>query len=389
MKNGITWVAMDTSKKKHVIAILDPGSEEIRETVIRNESKAIKRFARKLVRDAPGEVRICYEAGPCGFVLQRQLKASADLTCEVIAPSLIPVRPGGHIKTDRRDARKLVKYYRSGELVVVHPPTAAEEAVRDLVRCREDAKEDLLRSRHRLSKFLLRRGHIYRDGSAWTEKHERWMSKIEWVLQADQEIFDSYRLMLSQLRDRIRSLDERMVEYSSKEPYVEPVGWLRCFRGIDTVTAMTIITELHDFRRFKTARALMGYLGMVPSENSSGDRTRRGGLTKAGNSHVRRVLIEASWCNRHKPAIGYNLRKRRDGQPAWVIAHADRAMQRLWKRYYRLLARGKPHNKAVAAVARELVGFVWAVLNEGQLRKEKKGLEKQIKEIDVFSKAAV
>jgi transposase len=313
-------------------------------------------------------------------VLQRQLEAAAALVCEVIAPSLIPVRPGERIRTDRRDARKLVKAYRSDELTVVHPPTEEEEAVRDLVRCREDAKEDLLRSRHRLSKFLLRRGHVFRGGKAWTQKHEQWLSKIAWVHASDQEVFDSYRLMILQLRDRIQALDERIEELSRKEPYAKPVGWLRCFRGIDTVTAMTIVVELHDPGRFQRARELMSYLGMVPSEDSSGDRIRRGGLTKAGNSHVRRVLIEASWCNRHKPAVGYRLRKRREGQPAWVIAHADRAMQRLSQRYYRLLARGKPHNKVVAAVARELVGFIWAVLKEGQIREAREELNQELRD---------
>jgi transposase len=363
-------VALDTSKKRHVVAILDPGAREPRETSIPNEAGAIARFARKLVREAPGEVRVCYEAGPCGFALKRQMEAAAALVCEVIAPSLIPIRPGVRIKTDRRDARKLVLLFRAGELTEVHPPTEAQEAVRDLVRCREDAKQDVLRARHRLSKFLLRRGHVYTGGVAWTKKHEQWISGIAWDHEADRLTVDSYRLNLSQLLDRQRSLDERIEAFSQMEPYKEPVGWLRCFRGIDTVTAMTIVAELHDFRRFCNARALMGYLGMTPSENSSGDRVRRGEITKAGNCHVRRVLIESAWCNRHRPAVGYHLRRRRAGQPDWVIAHADRAMQRLSRRYYRLLERGKPQNKVIAAMARELVGFVWAVLAEGQGRRE-------------------
>jgi transposase len=252
---------------------------------------------------------------------------------------------------------------------MVHAPTSAQEAVRDLVRCREDAKQDLMRARHRLSKLLLRRGQIYREGQkAWTQRHAAWMSRIVWEHEADRETFESYRLHLSQLQDRIKDLSARIEAISQAAPYREPVSWLRCFRGIDTVTAMTIVTELHDVRRFPNARSLMAYLGLVPSENSSGDRVRRGGLTKAGNSHVRRALIEASWCNRHRPAVGYHLRKRRGGQPAWAIAHADRAMLRLSTRYRRLTARGKPYNKAIAAVARELAGFVWAVLREGDRR---------------------
>ncbi len=370
MEKGITWVALDASKKRHAVAVLDPGNREPREFMVLNESKALRRMARKLVREAPGEVRICYEAGPCGFDLQRQLEAaSPELVCEVVAPSLIPVQPGKRIKTDRRDARQLVKLYQGDQLTMVHAPTEAQEAVRDLVRCREDAKQDLMRARHRLSKFLLRRGRIYpAGGKAWTQRHETWMGQLEWDQEADRETFESYRLHLSQLQDRLGALGARIEAISQQEPYREPVGWLRCFRGIDTVTAMTILTELHDVRRFQNARSLMAYLGLVPSEHSSGERVQRGGLTKAGNSHVRRALIEASWCNRHAPAVGVALRRRRAGQPAWAIAHADRAMARLSRRYRRLIARGKPHNKAVAAVARELAGFVWAVLQEGDRR---------------------
>ena len=372
MSEGITWVGLDASKKRHAVAVLDPGSKEPREFMVANELRALRRLGRKLVRDAQGEVRICYEAGPCGYDLQRKLEAaSSGLVCEVVAPSLIPVQPGKRIKTDRRDARQLVKLYQGGQLTMVHAPTSEQEAVRDLVRCREDANQDLMRARHRLSKFLLRRGQIYREGQkAWTLRHAAWMGRIKWEQGADGEIFESYRLHESQLVDRIKALSARIEEISQAAPYREPVGWLRCFRGIDTVTAMTIVTELHGVARFETARSLMAYLGLVPSENSSGDRVRRGGLTKAGNSHVRRALIEASWCNRHKPAVGYHLRKRREGQPDWALAHADRAMLRLSARYRRLTARGKPYNKAIAAVARELAGFVWAVLCEGEMRAE-------------------
>jgi transposase len=371
MKKGITWVALDTSKKKHVVAILDPGAREPRELSVANEPRSLARFARKLVREAPGEVRVCYEAGPCGYALQRQLQAAAPLICEVIAPGLIPVRPGERVKTDRKDARKLVRLFRAGELTEVDPPTEAEEAVRDLVRCREDAKVDLLRARHRMSKLLLRRGLVYRGGSAWTHKHRRWLSDIVWEHEADRDVFEDYRLAISQVEARLEALDARLEAISQEAPYREAVGWLRCCRGIDTVIAMTILAEIHDFRRFTKARHLMSYLGLVPSEHSSGERSHRGSLTKAGNSHVRRVLVEAAWNARHRPGVSYRLKKRREGQPAWVIAHADRAMLRLSRRYHRLLARGKPHNKVVAAVARELVGFIWAILQEGLERRER------------------
>ena len=368
MSEGITWVALDTSKKKHVGVVLEPGTRTPREFSIPNERRAIRRLGRKLVREAPGEVRVCYEAGPCGYALQRQLEASAGLVCEVIAPALIPVRPGERIKTDRRDAVKLVGLYRAGELTVVHPPSEGAEAVRDLMRCREDAKEDLLRARHRLSKLLLRRGRIYTAGKQWTQRHQQWMASQVWEEAADGVVFEEYRLGISQLEDRLHELDARVEESSVRDPYREPVGWLRCFRGIDTVTAMTIVAEVHEITRFQDAPSFMGYLGVVPSEHSSGERTSRGGITKAGNSHVRRILVESAWHSRHRPAVGYNLRKRREGQPAWVIAHADRAMRRLSRRYRALQARGKLHNKIAVAVARELAGFVWAVLQEGHQR---------------------
>jgi transposase len=360
---------LDTSKKEHAVAVLEPGSKEPEFSSVRNESKALGRFARRLVREAPGEVRACYEAGPCGYVLQRELE-SAGLRCEVIAPSLIPVRPGQRIKTDRRDASKLVRLYRAGELTVVHTPTEREEALRDLTRCRDDARADLHRARHRLSKFLLRRGLVYRDGRSWTIRHSQWLSRIRWVLPADEEVFEDYRLAVRYLVDRLRSLDAKIEAYSQEDPYREPVGWLRCIRGIDTVTAMTLLAEICDFARFRTPTALMAYLGLVPSEHSSGDRRRQGGITRAGNSHVRRVLIEAAWHTRHRPAVSYALRKRREGQPTWVIAHADAAMRRLYRRYWYLLARGKPSTKVASAIARELVGFVWALLREGRVRQE-------------------
>ena len=284
MGQDITWVGLDTSKREHAVAILDPDSREPRETLVRNQPKALNRFARRLLREATGEVRVCYEAGPCGFALQRELER-AGLKCEVIAPSLIPVRPGQRIKTDRRDACKLVRFYRAGELTVVHVPSEADEALRDLLRCREDAKADLLRARHRLGKFLLRRGWVYRDGRNWTQRHGQWLSQLRCEHEADGVVFEDYRLAIGYLEERLRALDARIEVYGQAEPYREPAGWLRCVRGIDTVTALTILAEIHDFARFGSPTALMGYLGLVPSEHSSGDRRRLGGITKAGNSH--------------------------------------------------------------------------------------------------------
>ncbi len=365
MGKATTYVGMDVHQKDIAVAMLVPGSRRAVEWTVANEGRAVKRLVRKLKREGAGKVESVYEAGPCGYAVQRQL-AAEGVVCRVVAPSLIPVKPGERVKTDRRDARKLAELARAGLLTEVHAPTPEQEAVRDLCRCREDAREDLLRARHRLSKMLLRRGWRYGAGRAWTGRHRAWLRGLRFEYPAEQVVFDDYLMAIELLEQRLRGLDRTLEEISRTEPYVERVGWLRCFRGIDTITAMTILAELHDFRRFTSARRLMAYLGLVPGEHSSGESTRRGGLTKAGNAHVRRVLIEAAWHYRHRPAVGAPLRRRRQGQPTAMIALADRAQQRLYRRWGRLvLGRGKPTPKAVAALARELVGFLWAALSAG------------------------
>jgi transposase len=364
MSEGITFVGIDASKKTNHVALLLPREKSPVEFQVGNDAKGIRRLARRLKKDATGDVRACYEAGPCGYALQRQLRA-AGIECIVVAPSLIPVKPGDHIKTDRRDAKKLAEFLRADMLTEVHPPTEAEEAVRNLCRCREAARQDLTRARHRLSKLLLRQGCVY-HGNGWTQQHRAWLKSLSFAHEADQVVFDDYFRSLEHLEERLRGLAAKLEELSQKDPYREPVGWLRCFRGIDTVIAMMIVAELHDFRRFHSARELMSYLGLVPSEDSSGERTQRGSITKAGNKHVRRVLVEAAWSYQHKPGVGAGLRRRREAQPGWVLATADRAQQRLHRRYWKLVLGGKAHNKAVTAVARELVGFIWGVLYEGE-----------------------
>jgi transposase len=216
---------------------------------------------------------------------------------------------------------------------------------------------------------LTRRGRVYTGRSAWTVRHKVWLGQQVWHQRADQLVFDEYRLAISQAEDRVHELDRRIEEISQTAPYQEPVGWLRCFRGIDTIIAMTILTEVNDFQRFQNPRSFMAFLGLVPSERSSASQVHRGRITKAGNLHARRILVESAWSSRHKPIVGYYLRKRREGQPAWVIAHADRAMRRLYVRQLRLRARGKPLNKTIIAVAREIAGFVWAVMHEGLQRR--------------------
>jgi transposase len=360
VKNVTTYVGIDAHKKDLFFAMLVGTQVKPVTWTITNEPNAIRRVVRKLEREAPGAVRACYEAGPCGYALQRQL-TSARVTCQVIAPALIPRKPGERIKTDRRDARKLAELFRAGLLTEVRPPTADEEAVRDLCRARDDVREDLQRSRHRLGKLLLRRGLHYR-GRNWTQAHRRWIESLEWTRAAEHVVVDDYLLAIEQLETRRGELDAQLAEIAETDPYRERVGWLRCFRGIDTLTAMLILAELHDFRRFQSPRALMAYLGLVPGEDSSGEKHRRGRITRTGNTLVRRLLVETAWHYQHRASIGVALTRRREGQPGRVIAIADKAQQRLCRRFRRLMEQHKPAPKVVVAIARELAGFLWAAL---------------------------
>jgi transposase len=365
MEKGITFVGLDAHKKAIAVAMLLPDQGVPIAWEIANEPTSVRRMVRKVERQAPGEVRFCYEAGALGYSLQRQIVEAGSGSCMVVAPSMIPRKPGERIKTDRRDARKLAELFRAGLLTEVQPPTPEDEAVRDLCRAREDLREDLTRCRHRLAKMLLRKGLVFTAGKkAWTEGHRRWLHGLHFEDGSEQAVFDDYLLAIDQLEERLRGLEENIGAIAQKEPYAKPVGWLRCYRGIDTVTAMTIVSELYGFERFQSPRGLMAFLGLVPSEQTSSDKTHRGGITKTGNGHVRRVLIEAAWHYRHKPGTR-SLRRRREGQPAQVIALADKAQHRLYRRYRRMTEAGKPGQKAVTAVARELAGFVWATLSRG------------------------
>jgi transposase len=373
--------------------MLLPNSETPQEWTVVNTADTIQKMVHKICLKAPGPVVICYEAGVCGFALQRQIQTER-VVCRVIAPSMVPVKPGERIKTDRRDARKLVFYLRAGMLTEVHPPDEQAESARDLVRCREAAQADLLRSRHRLLKFLLRRGMRYCDGHHWTQKHFRWLSGLRFEQPIDGAVFNGYLSEILHRKDRVGELTAAIAALSAQAPYAKPVGWLRCFRGIDTVTAMTIVTELYSFERFVSPRQLMSYLGLVPSEHSSDnsrDKNRdkgKGGITKTGNRRVRRVLIEAAWHQRRRLGVSAVLKARRVGQPAWAIQLADHAMRRLHQRYWHLVdRRGKLPTVAATAVARELVGFIWAALylqdqapvhfRQRQVRKKSKAADGQ------------
>jgi transposase len=362
MKKGTTHVALDDSKRFIVAGILQSGAREPELRQLPNEPRPIRRFFTRLQAEA--SVTACYEAGGSGYDLYRQLTA-LGVRCHIIAPALTPRRPGERIKTDRRDAAKLVRLFRAGELTAIHVPSEAEESVRDLLRCRDDVRADVVRWRHRLVKLLTRHGRSYLSGRHWSAGHWAWIRQQRFDLPALQRTFEATLFAVEQALARRAELDREIEAIAEQEPYRTPVGWLRCFRGIDTLSAMILIAEIGDFHRFRRARALMAYLGVVPSEYSSGSRERRYGITKAGNGHVRRVLVEAAWHYRHHPRIGYRLTGRLKGQPPAVINQAWRAQQRLHRRYRHLLGHGKRAPVAAVAIARELVGFLWAAMTCG------------------------
>jgi transposase len=359
---SITIIAFDQHAATTVAAVLLPGQRTPALHSMTSDSPTILRFVTRLRRQGP--VQCCYEAGPCGFELQRALTAEG-LACDVIAPALIPRRAGDRVKTDRRDAHHLAVLYRAGALTAIHVPTEHDEAVRDLLRCREDIRGDLLRARHRLGKFLLRHGRRFTaTKSHWSQRHHAWLRAQTWPLPALTQTHEAYLRAVDEAVARLRTVDGQMQELVTLEPLHTRVQRLRCFRGIDDLTALTIAAELGDVRRFPSARGLMAYAGLIPSEHSSGPRRARGAITKTGNAHVRRVLVEAAWHYRHHPFIGKQLRRRHQGAPPTALIPAWRAQQRLYRRYQRLTARGKPKQHVVTAIARELTGFVSATLTQ-------------------------
>jgi len=369
MKEGITYVGLDVHQKFIQVAMLAPGHEDAVEWRTPNTAEKVRALAKKVRRLTSGEVSLCYEAGPTGYTTARILNAEPGFTCRVIAPSLIPQKPGERIKTDRRDAKKLANYLRAGLLTEVRAPSPEDEARRELSRARGAAKDDEKRAKQRLSKFLLRHGRIYREGKKpWTGQHMGWLNRQRFDDPLLQMVFDDLLRALEHARDRVRGLDDAIEEAATDEAVWEQVGILRCFKGIDTTTAMSVVSELYSFERFESPRSLMAFLGMTPSEHSSAGETNRGGITKAGNSRLRKLLIEAAWHYTRSARVGYPLAKRREDQPGWAVDIADKALHRLHRRYWRLTARGKIPTKAVMAVARELVGFIWAALTYHRLQ---------------------
>ncbi|HEY7675880.1 MAG TPA: IS110 family transposase [Candidatus Methylomirabilis sp.] len=358
MREHITHVAFDLHQDSITAAWLGPGATAPEVRTLPHEPRPFHRLVKGILTRGPAQA--CYEAGPWGYEPQRQL-AAWGLPCEVIAPSLIPRRPGVRIKTDTRDAKKLVGLYRAGELTAIRVPTPAEENARELVRCREAAGEDALRAAHRLRHFLLRHG-LRAPARAGTQAWWRWVQALRLPDPPAQRALDEYVLTALTARARWRALDPEVAALATVEPWVAPVARLRCFRGIDTLTAVTLVLEVFDFRRFASPRPFMSFVGLVPSEHSSGGPGWRGSITKTGNAHLRRVLVEAAWHYQHRSDRRAAHHRRRVGQPPAVVAIAEAAERRLHRKFGHLVFRRKLRTVAATAVARELCGFLWAAL---------------------------
>ncbi len=355
------YIGLDVSKETIAVAIAETGREKARYWgSIPHEAAAIRKLLKQLGKKE--ELEICYEAGPTGYGLHRLLQ-SMGVRCMVVAPSLIPVRPGEQVKTDRRDSIRLAELLRAGELTGVYVPTPEDEALRDLVRAREDAREDLHRCKQRVLKFLLRYSieppvTIKRR---WTQKYREWLGKLAFSYGAQEATFREYLHTIREAEERLKRIEESLLEQAAQGSHATVIQAIKGLRGIAFITAVSLAAEIGSFSRFRSPMQLMAYLGLVPREYSSGQLVRRGRLTKAGNAHARRLLVEAAWSYRYRPAIKGELAERIAETDAEVQSISWKAQNRLHNKYRKLVSRGKNKNVAIAAVARELAGFVWAV----------------------------
>ena len=357
---SVRYVGMDVDAEKIALAVLGRGgSEPVEERMIPNKPSAVRKYFEGLMGD--GKVHSCYEAGCFGFTLHRQL-TGMGVECLVAAPGLIPSRPADRVKTDRRDARSLARSLRSGDLTGVSVPTEGDEAVRDYLRMHEDLKSDLKKAKQRTLHFLLRHGLRYTEGNNWTGKHRAWLKSVELGEPTAQETLVEYLCHISDLEEKCARIKGRIEEIAEEPKYRERVSALKAFKGIETLIGLSLVAEIGDFRRFARAQQFMAFLGLVPSERSSGGKRRLGGITKAGNSHLRKLLVEAAWHYRSYHPTSVRLMKRRQGLPQPLISYANRAGRRLSRKYQRLVFRGKRSQVAVTAVARELCGFIWGAM---------------------------
>lgn len=359
MKEFSKYVGLDVHKETIAVSVAERGGEVRYVGEIGNTPEAVVKLVKQLNK---GEARLsfCYEAGPCGYGIYRQLQELKQ-DCQVVAPSLIPKKAGDRVKTDRRDSLSLARLHRAEELTPVYVPDGLQEALRDLTRAREDMKHLQRQAKQRLLAFLLRHGKRYAGKSNWTQAHFRWLEMVKFEQPVQQIVMQEYVDTVQAMSRRVQAIDAQ-IACSAQQSAVWPViEALMALRGVNLLTATTVVAEIGDLQRFANAPQLMAYLGLVPSEHSSGGSVRRGGITKTGNGHVRRVLIEAAWTYRHAARKTATLQRRAERTPEAVQDIAWRAQKRLCQRYRLLEARGKLKVQVCTAVARELVGFIWAV----------------------------
>ena len=357
--NSVHYVGMDVDNEKIVVARLTSAARLSNECVIANTPQAVKKYFAALTKEA--EVVAAYEAGCFGFGLYRQLN-DLGVAAVVAAPGLIPRKPSDRLKTDRRDARTLAFALRAGQLTAVHVPTKQDESVRDYLRMCEDMRDDLRKCKQRILHLLLRRGIRYEQGGPWTVKHKNWLATLDLGSELDRQTLDSYLARLQELESTCSQLAAEVESIAQGDRYRDSVRTLSAFKGIKTLIALSFITEIGDFRRFSSAAQFMAFLGLVPSEHSSGPKHRQGSITKAGNSHLRRLLVEAAWHYRsYHPSSRVLVQRRREVHPR-IISYVNRAGRRLNRKYLHLLMRGKRSQLAVTAVSRELAGFIWGAM---------------------------
>jgi len=358
------YVGLDVHKDTIAVAYIDSsaGAEAVSLGTIGTGHSDLDKLIRKL-RSKGSELVFVYEAGPCGYWLYRYLRRK-KLRCFVVAPSLIPKRPGDRVKTDRRDAITLARLMRSGDLTCVYVPEVEDEAIRDLARAREDALQDLKSAKYRLKAFLLRQDIRYTGRANWRPAHLRWLAEVVCPTPAQQIVFQEYVQVVNDHHNRLHRLEVELHDHAKAWRLYPVVEAIQAMRGVAFTVALTVIAELGDLTRFEHPRQLMSYLGLTPSESSSGPRRRQGAITKAGNAHARRALVEGAWAYRYPARVSGPLQRRLERLPKAVQAIGWTAQVRLCKRYRRLTARGKHPNQAVVAVAREMAAFIWAIAHE-------------------------
>jgi transposase len=361
------YVGLDVHKSMITVAYVsgDPGAEVTYVGPIGTRHCDIDKLVRRLQSKA-AELIFVYEAGPCGYHLYRYLTGKG-LTCHVVAPSLIPRKPGDKVKNDRRDAVQLARLARSGDLTPIYVPTVEDEAIRDLSRAREDAVQDLKAAKFRLKSFLLRQDIRYEGKANWNDAHLRYLARIVCPTPAQQIVYQEYLHAVTERVERLSRLEQALEEQVKSWRFFPVVDALQALRGVQWTVAVTTVAEIGDISRFDNPRQLMAYLGLTPSEYSSGEKRTQGGITKTGNGHARRAIIEGAWAYRYPAKVSPHIRKRQEHLPKDVQDIAWKAQVRLCKRYRRLIGRGKNPNVAVTAIARELAAFMWAISREVRL----------------------